>query len=1098
MAQDYQRDKNGIRLDLTGGMNTMLPADLMPQGYPYLQNVRRNLFGRAVARPAMGGNILPAAISAPTSMVRMNDATDPTALPSGYVLIMGAAGKMYVFDGSATTTQVLTGLSANPLSFVSFRPNTSPQPWCYVGDSAGMWKVRSDNTVWKAGIAEPQAAPTVTTAGGSGPNWLMYRYTYRSSATGAVSNPSPESVPQTLAQSSSSGTVNGSQYATKLTYNSAQYEYSSVFRTTGGVAPGTVTDYVIAHNFGLTVPTDVNIDGVQVALNWAGQYAGTGVLSGAALYYQGATLGQIKSPATQNVQYVGSSGSTVTQGGNSDAWGAVLTPDIVNDNTFGFGAQITAIESGGSDRSFLYTFSITVYYTNITAGVSATVSADPQVDKIDFYRSDPGLSNFTYVGTVGNATTVFNDTANDLAVAQNPILAFDNYEPFPSIDLPRSGTANVGANGVVTWASGDLFNVRWLPGTIIILGQLAYTLYNRPSSTTSLIAVTTTVDATTGYITIGYPPTGAGQAYSISEPTLAAQPSPAIWGPTPDNAGSFYFGLDPLNPGDLLWSKGNNFDSAPDTNRMFVTSPSEVLMNGTITSELSTVFSTERFWLIYPNFGDAVAAVTGTEGQQWTLIQSSATRGLFARYAICALGSMIAYRAKDCIAVSMGGGPEQSVTDDIYNLFPHAGSVPQAVTIGGNTVYPPDDTNLGAQTIQITPGYIFYDYQDISGTARTLVYDLEAKGWSVDAYTPGANCHLWATGPVNQLLCGCTDGTVRMVGGGGETGTAVIATRSENGGDARALKRIGDVFTKALVSASNPVTVGLWSSRFTVAMSGFSPTSLTGTGLLASYTLDFTAGHGDDVDDVAAQFSWPLGSGNVLDLWQPDWVNLPETIQDQASDWDNCGTPGNKFVQGFLLEANTFGVAKAFGIQRSDDNALFTPVEVPFTQSGQSIRTFTFNPPFTAHMVRRVATDGVPWMAGPSGGWTLAWIVEPYPEASTAWNAEASAFGLQGYIHLYQINLAYIAAQAVTVTATTDQGVFTLAFPAAGAGLQPAKIVMKAPPNKWKVCSFAVTSSAPLYLWKELTEVWLKQWGSTGEYVKINPFGGVTTAAAAI
>ena len=32
------------------------------------------------------------------------------------------------------------------------------------------------------------------------------------------------------------------------------------------------------------------------------------------------------------------------------------------------------------------------------------------------------------------------------------------------------------------------------------------------------------------------------------------------------------------------------------------------------------------------------------------------------------------------------------------------------MVIGGNTVYPPDDTNPNAQTITLVPGYIFYDY----------------------------------------------------------------------------------------------------------------------------------------------------------------------------------------------------------------------------------------------------------------------------------------------------------------------------------------------------------------------------------------------------
>lgn len=1326
-AQPYTRDPNGIRLDLEGGMNLMLSPDLLTKGFPFLQNVRRNLYGRAVDRPGLGANLLPSTLPAgPTSLIRMNDAT-PVGPASGYVLIIGAAGTLYLYVGASVMVSLASGLSGLPLSFVTFRPNASPQPWCYVADPslnvtipgypatiygnpiAGMLKVRSDGTTFKTGIAEPQAAPVVTASTGTGPTWVMYRYVYRSSITGALSNPSPESAPVNLAQVSATRSLSvPSTYSTNFHYTVGQWEYDSgtnTFRVVGGVPNGTLLDYVTAYNFGFTttdVPDGVTIDGVLVTLNWSGQAAGNGSLANVSLFYQNAAYGLVKSPGALNYLPVGSAGTDVTQGGNTDTWGATLTPAVIRDTSFGFGVQVEVV----TGRSFLYTYSVTVYYTDINTGVSGTASTDPQVDLIDFYRMDPGLDNFTYVGTVPNGTSVFNDTLSDLAVSNNQILQFDNYEPFPSIDLPAHGNVNValvgsGSQTVVTYivqVGTTPFNVRWLPGTIITINGIAYTLYNRPvflgGTTYQLTAVNITTDPTTGFIVSSYPPVASAVPYQISEPILAAQPSPVIWGPTPDNAGSFYFGLDPLNTGDLLWSKGNNFDSAPDTNRMAVTTPSELLMNGTITSELSTVFSTERFWLIYPNFADALATVTGTEGQQWTLIQSTATRGLYMRYAICALGSLIAYRAKDCIAISMGGGAEQSITDDIRSLFPQAGTFPEPVTIAGYTVYPPDDTKPNAQTIAITPGYIFYDYQDTTGTPRTLVYDLEAKGWCVDVYSPIANVHCWAVG-VNQLLLGCTDGTVRRLGDGGEIGSAILATRCENGGDARALKRVGDIFVRVQPVPTYQITISLYRSRFTAALTSYGPTMFTGSGALISFIVNFTSGFGVDVDDIEAVFGWPVGTGQILDTWQPDWVMLPEIIQDRPSDWTDCGIAGNKLIRGMIVEMDTFNVGKGLQVERSDTETLVAPNQGAITANGQTLVPFTFTP-FTAHLLRLVSTDGVSWrlwgpdakwiadpwpdytplysawnnlgvngakyirqlvlpmdtnglpasfavatsdgasvafsattptavktqvafpfvppivahevqiqcqtntgiwtdeaqwffdsypeitlaytpimevggpdnkfvqgisIVGDSGGvpvqfrilydggqlgpltdprvfngkqtqvysfspplvahdlqvvpqqnvriWmagmgaedTSKWDYQPYPDSATTWATEASSFGLLGYIHLYQINLAYIATQPVTVTITTDTtdpGTFTMTFPAAGSGTQPAKILIKAPPNKWKVASLSFTSSTPFSIWKDLTEVWLKPWGSTGEYQKTSPFGADTTAAAQI
>lgn len=1135
--QNYQRNQNGIRLDLTGGLNTMLPPDLMQQGFPYLQNVRRNLAGRAIARPALGGNILPNTIPNPTSMILMNDpymVSPPAITPTTYVLIIGTdAGELVFFAASTVGANGLVwGLSGLPLSFVVFRPNATPQPWCYVADPsmqviipaypasiygnpiAGMVKVRSDGTVYKTGIAEPQVAPGLSVSGnpGSSPNWVTYRYVYRSPVTGALSNPSPECPALIVPQGTSAGTTNAGS-SPHVAYNQSHYEVNpevySELRTSGGVGDGTLLDYIIATGLPLSgvIPDNVQIQGIEVTLNFWSQNSGggNGLIANVSLFYQNNLLGMAKSPGVSNSHVP----ADYTYGNQSDSWGTVLTPDIVQDPTFGFGFQIEAVQAGGTNRSFFQTLSITIYYASQNANILATPSPDPQVGLVDFYRSDQGLDNFTYVGTIPNSTAAtqgLNDTLSDLAIAGNQILQFDNYEPFPSIDLPHSGGVTVGANGVITHTSGDLFNVRWLPGNIILLGspgnpaQIAWTLYNRPSSPTQLRVYTSILDPTTGFPSFSYPPTGAGQTYSISEATLAAQPSPAIWGPTPENQGSFYFGLDPLNPGDLLWSKGNNFDSAPDTNRQFVTSPSEVLMNGAITSELSTVFSTERFWLIYPNFADAVATVTGVAGPQWTLIQAQATRGLYMRYALAALGSMIAYRAKDCIAVSMGGGPEQSITDDIYNLFPHSGFTPQPVTIAGNTVYPPDDTRPSRQTLALTPSYLFYNYQDTTGTPRTLVYDLQAKGWTVDVYTFPVNLHLWTVGAPARLLTGCSDGTVRLMGGGGEAATAVIATRCENGGEARAPKRVGDVFFRAGLQSGTPVALQFWQTQFTRQLTGFSPVSLvgSGTGVITYYTVDFTAGFGEDVDDIGAVLSWPLASSNIFDLWQPGWIPLPEVVQDRPSDWDDGGSTQNKFVQGLLLECNTFGVAKNFQVE-SDDGVLHTPVEVPVTQNGQAVRSFTFNPPFTAHMIRIISTDGVKWQFGPSGGWDLSWMVQPYPESSTVWTTQASSLGLLGWCFVYQINLAYVSTAPVTLTVTTDQGAFALTYPPSTGGTNaPSKILLKCPRNKFKVVSFSATSTTKFSLWKDLCEVWIRSWGESSELHKLSPFGGDSSPAATI
>jgi hypothetical protein len=434
-------------------------------------------------------------------------------------------------------------------------------------------------------------------------------------------------------------------------------------------------------------------------------------------------------------------------------------------------------------------------FSVLANSLAATPSPDPQVDKIDWYRIDTALANFTYVGTGPNSSAQFRDILLDTDIVANPLLEFDNYQPFPSIDLPRGGTVDV-TGGVVTWVSGDMFNTRWLPGTIIIIGTVAYTLDRRPTSPLQLTASNAVIQG--GIAVVAVPPDGTGLVYEIAEPDLAAQPLPYLFGPT-DNI-NFVFGVgDPLRPGTLYWCKGNNLDSAPDTNQLDVTSPSEVLVNGAMSGGRGVLFSTERAWLIMPNFFNALATVQGTVGSTWTLQESSINRGLYIPkcLAIEASGNIF-FRVKDGIEWSGGGAVSKSISEDIYNLFTHEGSVPQPVTRGPFTVWPPDDTQPEYQSMECANGYLYYDYLDVNGYYRTLVYDIQGKGWVVDAYQYPVRIHrLEEGGNVNGTLVGCSDGSVRpLVDSGVELACAVVLTRCETAGDVRAQKHWGDIYVE--------------------------------------------------------------------------------------------------------------------------------------------------------------------------------------------------------------------------------------------------------------------------------------------------------------
>jgi hypothetical protein len=373
----------------------------------------------------------------------------------------------------------------------------------------------------------------------------------------------------------------------------------------------------------------------------------------------------------------------------------------------------------------------------------------------------------------GGTNTPVTDSLLDTELGTQ-LLEYDNFEPFPSIDLPQKGVCSV-SGGVITWVSGGAiggsatgFNIRWLAGTEILIGSptsLVYTFIARPTSGTS--------------VTIPGVPDGTNLAYEIPEPILAAQPLPYMWGPT-DNINFAYAVGDPLRPGTLYWCKGSNLDSAPDTNQQDVTDPSEALVNGAIAGGLGVLFSIKRAWLILPSFANAVSTATGTTGSTWTLQEVLDYSWLVYSDVAYALsgGGLIFFRVDDGIHISSYGSASKSITDDsLYPIFSHenedsAGNQPVAITREGMTIYPPDDTLPQLQRFSFQNGYMYYDYQGIDGFPHTLVFDEAAMGWVWDISTPPATIHAANEGPSQQgVLVGCSDFSVRQMA---SNGTEVI------------------------------------------------------------------------------------------------------------------------------------------------------------------------------------------------------------------------------------------------------------------------------------------------------------------------------------
>jgi hypothetical protein len=481
---------------------------------------------------------------------------------------------------------------------------------------------------------------------------------------------------------------------------------------------------------------------------------------------------------------------------------------------------------------------------------------DPQIDTWDIERYGGTVTSWRFVGSIPTTLSTFIDNFSDEAVGAGEELDFDNFEPWPSIDLPLVAVANsvTGTTALVVIAAPIAAHVlNFLPGNLVkIGGQNVYTLYKRPvliSGTTYRFEFVENAGSAVGPVLI-----------NIYEPEFANQSLPYMWGP--DVSGTVFAVGDPLRPGTLYFAKPNNPDSAPDSFNIEITPPSEPLLGGEVMDGLSFVGSTERWWALYPQPDNPT--------QRYNFVQQPFPRGIAAPFGHCNDGQSLYWWAKDGIQSSSKG----SLTDDdLYNLFPHEGVVGQQVTYNGTIVQAPDYTRAPTFRLSYSNGYLYATYQDLGGTFRQLTLNLRTMAWVADVYpTQVSNIyHVEQQAESSAVLnpvtlvagraaIGGTQGAIFKQSDLTNDGTTPIActlaVREFDGGDARAPKQWGDFFLDLLpaavagvvatpmslgaqVVAPTTIPTGAARARLPVSMGG-SPVVSDFMGLMLQWTDDFT------------------------------------------------------------------------------------------------------------------------------------------------------------------------------------------------------------------------------------------------------------------
>lgn len=528
-------------------------------------------------------------------------------------------------------------------------------------------------------------------------------------------------------------------------------------------------------------------------------------------------------------------------------------------------------------------------------------SGDAQLNTWDIFRFGGSINSWRYVGSMpntGGGSDIFTDNYFDTAALAGSLMERDNLQPWPSIDVPFNLVAGVlagvttaisvvGTTVVITAASAVAFanpfpsNItKWLPGTLVrIGGQNAYTLWARPTA----VVVTPAPGAVYyAYLLQFVENVGSGSftTLDVLEPNIANQNLPYLWGP--DASGTIFAAGDPLRGGNIYFCKSFSPDSAPGTNNTEVSAPTEPILGGEVIHGLSMAASSKRWWALYPQAGAV---------NRYQAVERPVGRGLAGPYGHCTDGKHIWFWAKDGIWVTIGEEGKSLTDDFLFNLFPHEGvNTPVNYTYAGNTIYAPDYKYSSQFRLAYGNGYLYADYLDSTGTARTLVCDYtdpEKPKWIVDVYGDLMRLHYAVEQQESTLQSSNTLYPLLIMGGNsgkiykqasasndnGQTIPCVVSTFEYNGGDIRSDQLFNDAYVDitpisgmVLQPISDGANVGV--ARFITA----SPSRLQ-TNTPVGVELKFMGIRLSWTDDYNSQ-----AVASLIHAWQPMYQGVPVSV----------------------------------------------------------------------------------------------------------------------------------------------------------------------------------------------------------------------------
>jgi len=216
----------------------------------------------------------------------------------------------------------------------------------------------------------------------------------------------------------------------------------------------------------------------------------------------------------------------------------------------------------------------------------------------------------------------------------------------------------------------------------------------------------------------------------------------------------------------------------------------------------------------------------------------------------------------------------------------------------------------------------------------------------------------------------------------------------------------------------------------------------------------------------------------------------------RVTDWDDAGTPGAKFLQGFRLRANTYGQPASLYLEYFDETLTLQYLQISINHPDETIVPYSLSTPFVAHLMRFLPSTA----GNPIQLFGVEWVFEPMPELATNWITQPTTHDLEGFQHLRDGYLPLMAPAAVTLNILDDTGNPLgggIAIPATGGTLSYLKAYWVPVANKSRAYTYSATSEQGFRVFIRDLEVRTKAWGDPGPYHVVRPFGDVHREAGA-